>query len=97
MKWSADCGKYSFTSFSELCLLRKLLEKDNALKLYYLYRRDHPENLKKVGRVSGVRIIPVIPEKDLQYLVVRETTGGYSPLLVFKDSSIAHLTGCSYF
>ncbi|MBO3799919.1 MAG: hypothetical protein FGF52_02535, partial [Candidatus Brockarchaeota archaeon] len=82
-----DCGWQNIEEV--LPFLEQIVKRGHVAKIFYLHGGDYPENLKKVSRVSGIRIIPVKdPEKDLQYLVARETGGDYGPMLVFKNQPI---------
>jgi hypothetical protein len=80
-----DCGWQNIEE--ALSFLEQMVKTGHTVKIFYLRGGEYMENLKRVSRVSGIRIIPVKdPEKDLQYLVARETSRDYGPLLVFKDN-----------
>jgi hypothetical protein len=82
-----DCGWQNIEE--ALPFLEQIVKKGHLVKIFYLHGGEYPENLKKISSVSGLRIIPVRdPEKDLQYLVARETSKDYGPLLVFKSQQI---------
>lgn len=82
-----DCGWQNIEE--ALPFLEQIVKRGHVVKIFYLHGGDYPENLKKVSRISGIKIIPVRdPENDLQYLVARETSGDYSPMLVFKNQPV---------
>jgi hypothetical protein len=79
-----DCGWQNIEE--ALPFLEQAVKNGHKVKIFYLHGGKYPENMRRVSRVSGIRIIPVEdPEKDLQYLVTKETSEDYGgSMLVFK-------------
>ncbi|MEM2941030.1 MAG: VWA domain-containing protein [Thermoproteota archaeon] len=80
-----DCGWQNVEEV--IPILEQIVKNGHRIKMFYLQGGKYPENIKKISRVGGIKIIPVKdPEKDLQYLVTRETSEDYGEaMLVFKD------------
>jgi len=81
-----DCGWQNIQE--ALPTLSSIVKNGHVIKIFYLRGGEYPERLKKISMVSGVKIIPVKdPERDLHYLVIKETTEEYgSRLMSLKES-----------
>lgn len=79
-----DCGWQNIEEV--LPQLEQIVKTGHRVKIFYLHGGKYPENIRKISRVTGIKIIPVEdPEKDLQYLVTKETSEDYGgSMLVFK-------------
>jgi hypothetical protein len=79
-----DCGWQNIEEV--LPLLERIVKNGHRIKIFYLHGGKYPENIRRISRVSGIKIIPVEdPERDLQYLVTKETSEDYGgSMLVFK-------------
>ncbi|MGQ9478707.1 MAG: hypothetical protein ACUVQ0_01635 [Thermoproteota archaeon] len=80
-----DCGWQNIEE--TLPILKQIVKNGHKIKIFYLHSGKYPENIKRISRVGGIKIIPVKdPEKNLQYLVTKEISEDYGgSMLVFKD------------
>ncbi|MBO3769759.1 MAG: hypothetical protein QXS51_02385 [Thermoproteota archaeon] len=81
-----DCGWQNIEE--ALPILSSIVKSGHTIKIFYLRGGEYPERLKRVSMISGVKIIPVKdPERDLHYLVIKETTEEYgSRVMSLKES-----------
>ncbi|MDW8034555.1 MAG: hypothetical protein RMI79_06470 [Nitrososphaerota archaeon] len=82
-----DCGWQNIEE--ALPILSSIVKSGHTIKIFHLRGGNYPERLRKVSMISGVKIIPVNdPERDLHYLVIKETTEEYgSRVMYLKDFS----------
>ncbi|MEM3712168.1 MAG: hypothetical protein QXR97_01320 [Thermoproteota archaeon] len=81
-----DCGWQNIEE--ALPILSSIVKSGHTIKIFYLRGGEYPERLRRVSMISGVKIIPVKdPERDLHYLVIKETTEEYgSRVMSLKES-----------
>ncbi|MGQ9689798.1 MAG: vWA domain-containing protein [Thermoproteota archaeon] len=79
-----DCGWQNIEE--AIPILERIVKNGHSIKIFYIRGGDYPNNIKRVSEVRGIRVIPVRdPERDLQYLITKETSEDYGrSMLVFK-------------
>lgn len=79
-----DCGWQNIEE--AIPILERIVKNGHSIKIFYIRGGDYPNNIKRVSEVRGIRVIPVRdPERDLRYLITKETSEDYGRLmLVFK-------------